>query len=59
MASMGGFQSENHYWPKRTQKAHLTFVKKHLDDPEDLQGNILWTDETRVELFGRCMSRYI
>ena len=56
---MGGFQSKNHYWPKRTQKAHLTFVIKHLDDPEDLQGNILWTDETRVELFGRCMSRFI
>jgi len=24
-----------------------------------LLGNILWTDKTKVELFGRCVSRYI
>ncbi|KAF7645836.1 hypothetical protein LDENG_00197530 [Lucifuga dentata] len=37
---------------KKNTKARLTFAKKHLE-------NILWTDETKVELFGRCASRYI
>ena len=58
MASMGEFQGENHYWPKNT-KACLTFAKHHLDYPRDYKGNILWTNETRVELFGRCASCYI
>ncbi len=44
---------------KKNTKAHLTFAKKYLDYPQDLWANILWTDETKVELFGRCVSRYI
>ena len=44
---------------KKNTKARLTFAKKHLDDPQDFWENILWTDETKVELFGRCASRYI
>lgn len=44
---------------KNNIKARLTFGKKHLDDPQDFWENILWTDETKVELFGRCASRYI
>ena len=59
MASTGEFQGINQYWPKRTQKARLTFAKKHLDDPADFWENILWTDETRVERFGRRASHYI
>ncbi|KAF7642649.1 hypothetical protein LDENG_00253840 [Lucifuga dentata] len=38
---------------KKNTKARLTFAKKHLDDPQDFWENILWTDETKVELFGR------
>ncbi|KAI3354587.1 hypothetical protein L3Q82_019092, partial [Scortum barcoo] len=26
--------------------------QKHLDDPQDFWENTLWTDETKVELFG-------
>ncbi|KAF7640693.1 hypothetical protein LDENG_00022540, partial [Lucifuga dentata] len=37
---------------KKNTKARLTFAKKHLDDPQDFWENILWTDETKVELFG-------
>ncbi|KAF7654779.1 hypothetical protein LDENG_00064760 [Lucifuga dentata] len=44
---------------KKNTKARLTFAKKHLDDPQDFWENILWTDETKVELYGRCASRYI
>lgn len=44
---------------KKNIKARLNFSKTHLDDPQDFWDNILWTDETKVELFGRCVSHYI
>ncbi len=44
---------------KKNIKAHLSFARKHLDDPQDFWENTLWTDETKVELFGRCVSHYI
>ncbi len=44
---------------KKDTKARLTFANKYLDFPQDFWANILWTDETKVELFGRCVSRYI
>lgn len=44
---------------KKNTKARLTFAKKYLDYPQDFWANILWTDATKVELFGRCVSRYI
>ena len=47
MASMAEFQGENHFWPKITLKAHLTFGKKHLNDHQDFWENILSTDKTR------------
>ena len=58
MASMGEFQGENHCWPKWTQRSISHLPWKHLDDPQDFWENILWTDETKVELFARCVSRY-
>ncbi len=59
MASMGEFQGKSHCWPKRTQRLVSHLPKKYLDYPQDFGANILWTDETKVELFGRCVSRYI
>ncbi len=56
---MGEFQGKSHCWPKRTQRLVSHLPKKYLDYPQDFEANILWTDETKVELFGRCMSRYI
>ncbi len=44
---------------KKNTKACLTFAQKYLDYPQDVWANILWTDETKFELFGRCVSRYI
>ena len=44
---------------KKNIKAHLSFARKHLDDPQDFWENTLWTDETKVELFGRCVSHYV
>uniref|UniRef100_A0A9J7ZRY6 Transposase n=1 Tax=Cyprinus carpio carpio TaxID=630221 RepID=A0A9J7ZRY6_CYPCA len=37
---------------KKNIKARLSFARKHLDDPQDFWKNALWTDETKVELFG-------
>ncbi|MBN3321041.1 NLRC5 protein, partial [Atractosteus spatula] len=34
------------------QMKSLRKLEKHLDDPQDFWENTLWTDETKVELFG-------
>ena len=39
--------------PKKCIAARLKFAKVHLDVPQRYWQNILWTDETTVELFGR------
>ncbi len=44
---------------KKNTKARLIFAKKYLDYPPNFWANILWTDATKVELFGRCVSHYI
>lgn len=44
---------------KKNIKARLTFAKNHLDHPQSFWENVLWTDQTKVELFGRNASRYI
>ena len=38
---------------------YLKFAKDHLDDPEGYWKNVLWTDESKVELFGLNEKRYI
>ncbi len=44
---------------KQNTKSRLTFDKTYLDYTQDFWANILWTDATKVELFGRCVSCYI
>ncbi len=44
---------------KKNTKVRLTFAKKYLGYPQGFWANILWTDETKVELFWRCVSYYI
>lgn len=34
-------------------KGRLTFTKEHLDDPQAFSEHVLWTDETKAELFKR------
>ena len=38
---------------ERHKKARLEFAKTHLNKPKSFWENVLWTDETRLELFGK------
>ena len=33
-------------------QARLRFTKEHLDDPEEAWEKVMWSDETKIELFG-------
>ncbi|KAJ4944533.1 hypothetical protein JOQ06_013081 [Pogonophryne albipinna] len=33
-------------------QARLKFAREHLDDPEEDWENVIWSDETKIELFG-------
>ncbi|KAK3522142.1 hypothetical protein QTP70_026961, partial [Hemibagrus guttatus] len=34
-------------------RARLKFATEHLDDPEEDWENVIWSDETKIELFGK------
>ncbi|KAK3568578.1 hypothetical protein QTP86_008786 [Hemibagrus guttatus] len=34
-------------------RARLKFARQHLDDPEEDWENVIWSDETKIELFGK------
>ncbi|KAK3525470.1 hypothetical protein QTP86_031907 [Hemibagrus guttatus] len=34
-------------------RACLKFAREHLDDPEEDWENVIWSDETKIELFGK------
>lgn len=44
-----GHRSKNHV------KAHLEFAKKHNGDPFAMWVMILWSDETKIELFNHLL----
>lgn len=37
---------------KRHITAHLEFLKRHLKDSQIMRNKILWSHETKIELFG-------
>ncbi|KAL0190227.1 hypothetical protein M9458_012925, partial [Cirrhinus mrigala] len=43
----------------RHMKARMEFVKKHLKDSKMVRNKILWSDETKIELFGLNSKRYV
>lgn len=47
------------YLSKKHQKSRLDFAKKYLEKPFDYWSNIIWSDETKIELFGHNQQRYI
>ena len=44
---------------KRHKKEQLIFAKENLDKPQAFLDNVLWTDETKVELFGNAHKQYV
>ncbi len=43
----------------RHMKARMEFAKKHLKDSKMVANKILWSDETKIELFGLNSKRYV
>ena len=39
--------------------AHMEFAKRHVKDSESMRQNVLWSDETKIELFGLNAKRYV
>uniref|UniRef100_A0A8C7WS50 Transposase Tc1-like domain-containing protein n=1 Tax=Oryzias sinensis TaxID=183150 RepID=A0A8C7WS50_9TELE len=39
--------------------ARLQFAKMHVDKPQSFWENVLWTDETKLELFGKAHQLYV
>lgn len=42
----------------RHKRARLEFAKMHIDKPQSFQENVLWTNETKLELFGKSHQFY-
>ncbi len=43
----------------RHMKTRMEFAKKHLKDSKMVTNKILWSDETKIELFGLNSKRYV
>ncbi|KAG2461068.1 TCB1 transposase, partial [Polypterus senegalus] len=44
---------------KRHMAARLEFAKRHLKDSQTMRNKILWSDETKIELFGVNAGRHV
>uniref|UniRef100_A0A8C5DP94 Transposase n=1 Tax=Gouania willdenowi TaxID=441366 RepID=A0A8C5DP94_GOUWI len=42
----------------RHKRGRLRYAKAHLDKPASFWNKVLWTDETKIELFGHNQGRY-
>ena len=48
-----------HFYEEDTKKARLDFAKMHVDKPQSFWENVLWTDETKLEPFGKSHQPYV
>ena len=44
---------------KRHMTAHLEFAKRHLKDSQTMRNKIVWSDETKIDLFGLNAKHHI
>ena len=44
---------------KRHMTAHLEFAKTHLKDSQTMRNKMIWSDETKLELFGLNAKRHV
>ena len=56
---MGGWPDGSHSSVKRHMTAHLEFDERHLKDSQTMRNKILWSDDTKNELFGLNARRHI
>ena len=40
-------------------KARFKFANGHLDDPEESWEKVMWSDETKIELFGHNSTKHV
>uniref|UniRef100_A0A8C5MM85 Transposase n=1 Tax=Leptobrachium leishanense TaxID=445787 RepID=A0A8C5MM85_9ANUR len=43
----------------KNKKSRLQYAKRHVDKPQKFWDSVLWTDETKLELFGPMDQRYV
>uniref|UniRef100_A0A8C5QDF1 Transposase n=1 Tax=Leptobrachium leishanense TaxID=445787 RepID=A0A8C5QDF1_9ANUR len=43
----------------KNKKSRLQYAKSHVDKPQNFWDSVLWTDETKLELFGPMDQRYV
>uniref|UniRef100_A0A8C5N0X9 Transposase n=1 Tax=Leptobrachium leishanense TaxID=445787 RepID=A0A8C5N0X9_9ANUR len=43
----------------KNKKSRLQYAKGHVDKPQKFWDSVLWTDETKLELFGPMDQRYV
>uniref|UniRef100_A0A8C5QAL0 Transposase n=1 Tax=Leptobrachium leishanense TaxID=445787 RepID=A0A8C5QAL0_9ANUR len=43
----------------KNKKSRLQYAKSHVDKPQTFWDSVLWTDETKLELFGSMDQRYV
>jgi hypothetical protein len=58
----GRYSRETRWKPllsKRHLTAHLEFAKRHLKDSQTMRKKIIWSDETKIELFGLNAKRNV
>jgi len=44
---------------KKNMAARLRFANLHLNNSQDFLNNVLWTDETKVEIFGHNAQSHV
>ena len=44
---------------KRHMTTHLEFAKRHGKDTESMRQKILWSDETKIELWPECKALHL
>jgi len=59
MACLEGLPGESLYSLKKNMAARLRFAKLHLNKPQDFWNNVIWSDETIVEMFGHDLQCHI
>ena len=59
LVCMAGWQERSLFWKSATLRLVCAMQKKHLDDSAAMWKKILWSDETKIELFGLNSKRYV